>query len=84
MIVQYINPYTINSLSKFGDTIRNQASLLFNDAKHMLVSAIEKARSRIYLSFDLWTSSNYKAIIGIVGHWTTEDYLLMSRAAYSD
>jgi hypothetical protein len=40
------------------------------------VSAIRKARSQIHLSFDLWTSPNYKAVIGIVGHWTAEDYSL--------
>ena len=42
----------------------------------MLVSAIGKAQSQIHLSFDLWTSPNYKVIIGIVGHWTAEDYSL--------
>ena len=75
-ILQYVNPYAIRSLPKCGDTIRNQAVQQFNDAKHMLISAIAKARSRIHLSFDLWTSPNYKAVIGIVGHWTAEDYSL--------
>jgi hypothetical protein len=31
-------------------------------------------KSNIHLSFDLWTSPNHKAIIVIVGHWTSHKF----------
>ena len=34
------------------------------------------AQSEIYYSFDLWTSSNYKAMLAVIGHWTAADSLL--------
>jgi len=36
------------------------------------------ARSRIHMSYDLWTSPNYKAMIAIVAHWTAENYEVKS------
>lgn len=34
----------------------------------------------ISLSFDIWTSSNYLPILGIIGHWLTEDFSYQERA----
>jgi hypothetical protein len=75
-ILRYVNPYTVDRLPKSGDTIRNHAIKYFNNSKEILIAAMNKARSRIHLSFDLWTSPNYKALLGIVGHWTAEDLSL--------
>ena len=37
---------------------------------------MKNAHSRIHLSFDLWTSLNYNAMLAIIGHWTADDYSL--------
>lgn len=30
--------------------------------------------STIALSLDIWTSKNYKAILGVIGHWLTPTF----------
>ena len=75
-ILQYINPFSISKIPKYSDTIRNYALKAFNAAKDKLVTAIAKAQSHIHLSFDLWTSPNYKSLIAIIGHWTASDLSL--------
>jgi len=35
---------------------------------------VSRTTALIHLSFDLWTSPNYKAILAVVGHWTTSEY----------
>jgi hypothetical protein len=46
----------------------------FQSAKQAVKESLRFAGSRLHLSFDLWTSSNYKAILAIVGHWTNSEY----------
>jgi hypothetical protein len=75
-ILQYVNPYSIQKVPKCGDTVRNHGLKMFNDAKDILITAIKNTRSRIHLSFDLWTSPNYKSLIAIIGHWTAPDLSL--------
>ena len=41
----------------------------FNDNKSMLKQQLQDIPWSIYFSFDLWTSTNRLAILGIVGHW---------------
>jgi hypothetical protein len=36
------------------------------------------AKSHIHISFDGWTSPNHKSFLGIVAHWTDEEYNICS------
>ena len=50
----------------------------FETAKVTIKERLSLARSRIHISYDLWTSPNHKAMIAIVAHWTAEDYEVKS------
>jgi hypothetical protein len=73
-LVQYLNPYAVNHVPRKGDTIRVDIIALFQDSKMALAQQLQFAASNIHLSFDLWTSPNFKGMLAIVGHWTAEDY----------
>lgn len=46
----------------------------FERAKTSIIDNLSVAKSRIHISYDLWTSPNHKAMISIVAHWTNEQY----------
>jgi len=50
-------------------TIRGWVINEFRKQKRQLRNDLREARSNIHLSFDLWTSPNYYAIIAIVAHY---------------
>lgn len=39
---------------------------------------LQKARSKVHLSFDLWTSTNHYAFNAIVAHFVSDDYTITS------
>jgi len=41
--------------------------------KKQLRNDLQEARSNIHLSFNLWTSPNYYAVIAIVAHYINRD-----------
>ena len=55
-------------------TTRSDVNKYFETAKVAVKELLSLARSRIHLSYDLWTSPNHKAMIAIVAHWASEDY----------
>ena len=55
-------------------TTRRDITKYFETAKVTINERLSLARSRIHISYDLWTSPNHKAMIAIVAHWTAEDY----------
>jgi len=59
-------------------TIRSDIKKYFETAKATIKKHLSLARSRIHISYDLWTSPNHKAMMAIVAHWTTEDYEVKS------
>ena len=59
-------------------TTRSDINKYFKSAKATIKERLSLARSRIHLSYDLWTSPNYKAMIAIIAHWTAEDYSVKS------
>ena len=75
-ILAYIDVTAINKLLKSGTTIRTNIVQYFHNAKPIVIEALSTARSKIHLSFDLWTAPNYVPILGITGHWTTDDYMI--------
>jgi len=55
-------------------TTRSDVNKYFETAKVAVKERLSLARSRIHISYDLWTSPNHKAMIAIVAHWMSEDY----------
>ena len=72
--------YCFNPLAKIlpqsGDTIRNWIIEDFDRAKLQLKKMIQNTPNLIHLSFDLWTSPNSLAMLGVVGHWMNENHQL--------
>ena len=58
-------------LPKSANTIREWVVKEFHIQRNFLIERLSIARSRIHLSFDLWTSpADDRSYIGVVGHWT--------------
>ena len=72
-IFEYLDPKSTNALMS-KKTTRSDVDKYFETAKVAVKERLSLARSRIRLSYDLWTSPNHKAMITIVAHWTSEDY----------
>ena len=71
-IFEYLNPRSTKGLMS-KKIIRSDVVKYFVIAKAIVMEHLSLTRSRIHLSYDLWTSPNHKAMIAIV-HWTSEDY----------
>src|SRR5437667_6787632 len=54
-IIAYINPPTINQVPRSANTISSDIIQYFKEARSMIVELLSTARSKIHLSFDLWT-----------------------------
>jgi hypothetical protein len=52
-----------------GTTLRRWLQKEFQQATGIIRSWLRGARSRIHLSFDLWTSPNRYAMLGVIGHF---------------
>src|SRR5438046_2998261 len=46
----------------------------FQVAKITIKKNLDSVRSKVHLLFDLWTSPIYKAMLAIVGHWTSHEF----------
>jgi hypothetical protein len=72
-IFEYLNPRSTDALMS-RNTVKADVDNYFTVAKATIKERLSLARSRIHISYDLWTSPNHKAMIAIVAHWTSEDY----------
>jgi hypothetical protein len=77
-LIEYLNPATINTIPKTGDTLRMDTIKYFDTTKAILIEQLSSTRSKIHFSFDLWTSPNYQAILAVIGHWTSSNYMVQS------
>ena len=73
-LVEYINPFAVNKIPKSANTSRADIIKCFEVAKLTIKENLSTARSKIHLSFDLWSSPNYKAMMAIVAHWTNCEF----------
>ena len=55
-----------------ASTLRTLIILHFNQRKSTLRTILSRSQSQIDFSFDLWTSPNHLALLGVVGHWIDE------------
>ena len=67
-----IYPTIEQLLPKSSTTIRKYVILAFEKRKGVLKAALRRSKSQIHFSFDLWTSPNHLALLGIVGHYIDE------------
>lgn len=58
-------------LPKAANTIRSWVVMAFEERKERIKQEMREAHSRVHISFDLWSSPNHKAIIGVVAHYIT-------------
>jgi hypothetical protein len=72
-LVLFIAPALEGFLVHSASTIRRWILQLFDRQSQVIKKKLAKARSRIHISFDLWTSPNHRAFVGIVAHWLDED-----------
>jgi hypothetical protein len=68
-ISQLIRPFLVQS----GRTLANWALEDFIKARVQIVQLLASAKSRIHVSFDLWTSPNNYALCGVVAHFAGQD-----------
>jgi len=57
------------ALPSSGDTIRNWILCAFYNARTSLIQQFQQYNNIVHFSFDLWTSPNHRAFLGVVGQW---------------
>ena len=67
---QTIDPYLVKS----RDTLRNWVDEEYILAKRQVKLRLAEAKSKIHISFDLWTSPNALAICAVVAHFVNTDH----------
>jgi hypothetical protein len=72
-LVLFIAPALDNFIVHSANIIRRWILQLFNRQTLVIKKKLVRARSRIHISFNLWTSPNYRAFISIIEHWLDED-----------
>ncbi|KAI8396510.1 hypothetical protein FOFC_21058 [Fusarium oxysporum] len=65
----FLNPALLNHLPKAAKTIRSWVMDAFLSKKQRLREDLQRSRSRISISFDLWTSPNPYTILGVIAMW---------------
>ena len=61
------------------DTIRHNVCDLFTTKRQVIQSEFNSALSRIHLSFDLWTSPNNIAFLGVNAHFINKNFTSQNR-----
>jgi hypothetical protein len=64
-----LEPYFVAA----GSTIRRWILDEFDKARLRVKTELDQSQSRIHISFDLWTSPNQRAFVGVVGHYLNKD-----------
>jgi hypothetical protein len=70
-------------LPQSSNTIRKYIIVAFEARKKKLKESLAKAKSKMSFSFDLWTSPNHMALLGIIAHYIDEDGKKQSVSAVS-
>src|SRR5271169_922638 len=72
-ILEYLDPMSTKAFHT-ANTLWADCLRYLQSAKSTVIKTLALAQSRIHLSFDLWTSPNYKAMLAITAHWTDTNY----------
>ena len=73
-LLQFMNPKVKLNLPK-ADCIAAHVMTMFSEAKTKIKDEIKDGK-KLSLTSDLWTSPNCKSILGVTGHWITNDWIL--------
>ena len=73
-IFEYIDEALISKLPWSANIIRFDSFKYYKKCKLVITELLSTARSNIHLSFDISTSSNCKALLAIIAHWTSSIY----------
>jgi len=68
-----------HGLSSSANTIENCILKQFHHSQQHLTSLFRQSKSKIHFTFDMWTSPNYRAFLGLVAHWLDSNYKLPSK-----
>lgn len=71
-LLRIVYPSIDKLLPGCGNTLRALVLEAFNKRKEHLKGVLARSVSRIHLSFDLWTSPNHLALLGVVAHFIDE------------
>lgn len=63
-------------MPKSSSTVRSWIQQSFAANKQSIKEALSNSVSSIHISFDLWTSPNNLALLGVVGYWLNEEGIL--------
>jgi hypothetical protein len=69
---EMLYPQVKNILPKAANTIRAYVIHTYEKRKEKLKGEIARCQSMVHFSFDLWTSPNHLALLGIVAHYIDE------------
>ena len=70
--LEYINPVVNRMLPDSDSTVKIHAKGLFAEGKQRLRHMLATAVSDIHITCDMWTSSNYLGLLGVIAHFTSE------------
>jgi hypothetical protein len=76
--IQLLNPSLFEYLYHTGASIKVLILRDFAARKERVRQRLSKSKSKIHISFDLWTSSNSLAMLGIVAHYLDESLVSKS------
>lgn len=68
-ILFFLSPGLAEYLPAAAQTIRDWVIMRFQTKKDILRKELQHARSRVSISFDLWTSPNSKSVLGVIAMW---------------
>lgn|SRR5215469_2341752 len=69
-----LSPTLEQWIPKAGNTVKAWIFTEFKKRQETIKKNLHSSKSRIHLSFDLWTSPNNIAFVGIVGHFMSSKY----------
>ncbi|KAF6816035.1 transposase-like protein, partial [Colletotrichum musicola] len=78
-ILQYHSTEIAGEVPWSHSSIRDRLDDLCRRGERLVIEELHAAGSKIHLSFDLWTSPNIYAFIGVTGHFVNADGALQSR-----
>ena len=75
-LITYCSPVLESILPQSSDTIRNWVLKEFHKYQKNLTDSFSSFTGPVYISFDLWTSSNSLSLIGVVAHWIDNFHII--------
>ena len=73
-LIHFLNPKVKSNIPK-ADSIEAHVMTMFSETKTKLKDDINDVK-KVSLTCDLWTPPNCKSILGVTGHWITNDWIL--------